>query len=393
MADMGKGKGRNRSRANGEGWIKQRKDGRYSVGLHVWTPEGLKRKETTKKTRGEADKWLTKQKSDRDGGIVVSSDNPTVAEYAGVWLEDSVRGSVSIRTYKQYKSVAKNHIIPAIGGVKLRDLTARRIQRLYADERDSGLSVATRRHTHTTLKKMLNQAAEWGDIVANPAAFVKPPKGKSDDSNEGSGDIRPYSEDDLQKITGAAKGNRLAALYQFAPLTGLREQELLALTWDDLKLPDRGRGAVRVDKAVVELEHGFGIGPTKNRKSRRTVEFPESVVAVIRDHRRKLLEERVKARKWEENNLVFPNAHGALLNRYRLGRYFRKVREASGVGKYHQFKDFRHTYATLMFSRGFHPKIVQENMGHSSIKITMDTYSHYIPGMGSDAADALGDVF
>lgn len=395
-----KNSARNRNRANGEGWITKRKDGRgYDVGLHTEHPDGtVERKATTKKKRSDAATWLERQLSQRGQGLALSKDNPTIREYAEEWIENSVRGSVKPPTYKQYKGVVKNHIVPNLGGIRIKSLTSRRIQKLYADEYDASLAVGTRRHTHTVLKRMLNQAVQWGDIAHNPAAFVKPPKAKVEGSSERGEDIKPYSEDELRQIFEATRDNRLAALYKFAPATGLREQELLALTWSDLKLRQRSRGEVRVKNAVVETESGFEIGATKNRKSRRTVEFPQSVVAVMLEHRDRQLEESVKpakwrSRPWEDNGFVFPNAYGMLLNRHRLQRYFANVRQDSGVGKHHQFKDFRHTFATLMFSRKIHPKVVQHMMGHSSVKITMDIYSHWITGAHDDAGDVLNDLF
>ena len=380
-------------RGNGEGWKRQRADGRWNVGLHVWTSEGLKRKETTKKTSKEADRWLTKQKYERDGGMVLTGENPRLKDYLEKWLENSVRGSVSAKTHKHYHYITKNHIIPTLGGVRLKSLTAERISDLHAEKRDAKLSVQTRRHIHTTLNKALNQAAAWGHIASNPAVHVKPPKAPHKDSKERGEKIRPYSIEDLARIKEAAAPNRLAALYTFAPATGLREQELCALDWSDLELPEKGKGRVRVEKAVIETEDGFAIGPVKTKKSRRVVEFSANVVSTMRRHRQSLLEERVKARKWEESNLVFPTAHGTLLTRYRLQRYFSRLREVSGIEKHHQFRDFRHTFATLMLSRGVHPKLVQELMGHESISITLDTYSQYIPSMGAGAVDALGDLF
>lgn len=398
-----KGAKRNRRRANGEGWINRRSDGKgYDVGLHVEHADGtVERRATTRKKRSDAAAWLHEQTSLRTDGIILGRENPTISEYADIWLEDSVRGASSIRTYKFYKSVVKCHIKPGIGGVKIKDLTPRRIQYLYATERDAGLSVATRRHTHTTLKKMLSEATQFKDIPSNPAAYVKPPKatvvvasaGASAGGQERGGNFKPFTEDELRRIVAATVDNRMCAIYTFAPVSGLRQQELLALTWSDLDLPLHGRGRVKVDKALVEVEHGFAVGPTKNRRSRRSVGFPENVVAVMRRHRKLQSEEKLKSKRWEEHGLVFPNTVGTHLNRHRLYRYFAKARESSGVDKRHQFRDFRHTFATLMFDRGAHPKVVQEMMGHSSIKITMDTYSHYIPGMDDGAGEMLGDVF
>ena len=389
---------RDRNRANGEGWKKKRKDGRgYDVGLHVPGPDGEPiRKATIIKKSADADRWLTKAKAERDGGVVLSGEDPRLSEYLSVWLEDSVRGSVSALTYKHYRRYVKNHVVPVLGSVKLKRLTPQHVQRLHAIKRDEGLSVASRRHIHVTLKKALNQAAAWGQIPSNPAAFVKPPKGVSYDGQEGPEDrIKPYSESELTSILAAASGTRMHGLCALAAGSGLREQELLALSWSNVEAPKAGRGLVRVREAVVETEHGFEVGAVKTKKSRRNVEIPVPVVSALREHRQRQLEEKLAARygRWPGTDLVFPNARGTLLTRYRLGSYFRPLREKAGVDPAHQFRDFRHTFATLLFARGVHPKVVQEAMGHGSIKITMDTYSAYIPGIHEGFSDALEDVF
>lgn len=378
-------------RANGDGWKSKRADGRYNVGLHVWTPEGVKRRETTKRTSKEADQWLTKQKYERDGGMVLSGDNPYLKDYMEQWLENSVRGSVSIRTWKHYRSVTKNHIVPDLGGIRLKSLSPAQIQHLYASKRDN-YSVQMRRHIHTTLKKALNQAAAWGQIASNPAAHVKPPKAPAG-ADDRADRIRPYTPEELERIKAAAASHRISALYTFAPATGLREQELCALRWEHLHLPKSGKGSVRVEDAVIEVEHGFAVGPVKTKKSRRMVDFSPRMVSMMRQHRQGLLEEGLQSRIWQDSGYVFPTGHGTLLTRHRLARYFAKIRTEADIDLSHRFTDFRHTFATLLFARGVHPGVVQGLMGHSSIKVTMDLYSQYIPAMGSGAVDALGDLF
>lgn len=376
-----------KKRGNGEGWIRQRSDGRWNVGISFWTTEGIRRRETTKKTHGEALKWLDGIKREIFGGPVISSENPRLGEYLESWLEESVRGDVSTRTYRFYRSSVTAHIAPALGHVKLRSLDARRIQSFYGAKLKQGLAQKTRRDIHTTLRKALKQAAAWGMLQSNPTESVRVPRG--------AGKIRtitPFSLADLDAIKAAAEGKRIPAIYPFAAATGLRPQEVCALTWEDLTLPERGPGRVNVDKAVKEGENGYYIGPPKNDHSYRSVDFSEGMVALLRRHRSALNEERLAARVWREGGYVFPHSRGGFMDRHTLSRLFAPVRAAAGL-EGHSFRDFRHTFATLLFQRGKHPKEVQHLLGHSSIKITMDTYSHYIPSEHQGAADALGDIF
>lgn len=396
----GEGK-RNRSKANGEGWINLRADGRYNTGLHIEHPDGtVERKETTIRGYAKADAWLTEQKSLRNRGVVLLDENPTVAAYLRAWLKDSVKGTVQPVTLKHHTRIVENHIIPVLGSLKMRQLTPRHVERLNAVKRDAGLALSTRRHIHTTLKKGLGLAHAYGVIHTNPAAYVKPPKGRGDrPPSERRGDeISPLSEAQVRALIRSAgeAGDRHEALYVFAAATGLREQELFALRWGDLDLPDAappGKGLVRVENAVVEAESGHEIGSVKTRQSRRNVEFSEAVAATMRRHRKRQLEEEVAARRWQDSGLVFPTSVGTLMTRHLIHKPFKRALRRADLPAHHGFGDLRHTFATLMFARGVHPKIVQEMMGHSSIKVTMDIYSQWIPGLHAGVSDTLGDVF
>lgn len=387
---------KDRANANGEGSVWDRPDGRAGAALYVPTPDGAQQRvTTTKKSKREARKWLRKMLADRDGGLVINTDNPTVAEYFASWLEDSVRVSVKPVTYEHYKRISKNHVLPSLGHLRMKAVTARHIQALHAKKLDAGYAIGTRRHVHTTIGKAFSQAAAWGDIPMNPAAHVSVPRGGAGAALDRDDDVRPFTDDELRAIWEAspAEGRR-RALWIFAPNSGLRPQELFALRWPDLHLPSSGKGAVRVRWALVRGEGGLGFEEVKTPKSRRTVEFLPQVVEVLREHHTRQLEEQVAAKRWKNLDLVFPTTIGTPTNRHNLAsRELKPLLLRAGIEERHAFKDFRHTFATLMFQRGRHPKEVQEMMGHASIRITMDLYSHWIPGMHGSAVDSLSDLF
>lgn len=150
---------------------------------------------------------------------------------------------------------------------------------------------------------------------------------------------------------------------------------------------------MRVRNAVVEAEHRHEIGSVKTRQSRRNVEFSGGVAQAMRRHRKRQLEEKVAARRWENTGLVFPTSVGTIMTRHLIHKPFKRALRRADLPAHHGFGDLRHTFATLMFARGVHPKIVQEMMGHSSVKVTMDIYSQWIPGLHAGISDTLGDVF
>ena len=147
----------------GEGWINLRADGRYNTGLHIEHPDGtLERRETTIRGYAKADAWLTEQKSLRNRGVVLLDENPTVADYLRAWLEDSAKVAVQPVTFKHHTRIVDNHVIPVLGAVKMKQITPRHVERMGAVKREEGLAHA------------------YGVIPTNPAAYVKPPKGRGD---------------------------------------------------------------------------------------------------------------------------------------------------------------------------------------------------------------------
>jgi integrase len=172
--------------------------------------------------------------------------------------------------------------------------------------------------------------------------------------------------------------------------TGLRRGELLGLRWDDADLE---RGTLRVGRALVREGGRHTLGETKIRRSRRRVNLTPRTVAVLKAHRKRQLEQRVElAGMYEDHGLIFASDIGTPLNPENLvKRSFKPLLKRAGLPEI-RFHDLRHTCATLLMGRGIHPKLVQELLGHATIAMTLDTYSHYLPSMGDQASGAMGDA-
>ena len=179
----------------------------------------------------------------------------------------------------------------------------------------------------------------------------------------------------------------LAALWRVALICGLRRGELLGLRWDDLDL-DRGTLAVR-----RTLSRGTGgtwvLGEPKTATGRRSIALPASCVAAQRKHRAAQNAERLRLGPlWQDQGYIFTGATGQPLHVNSLTTRYAQLIKAAGVPRI-RFHDLRHTCATLLLAQGIHPKVVQERLGHANISMTLDRYSHVIPGMQQAAADAL----
>ena len=369
---------------NGEGSIYRRKDGRWVGQYTVYTAKGPKYRYIYGKTRAAVAEKLTKAMSDRNGGFFFDARSLTVGEYLDRWLSDSVRGTVRVSTFERHEGIIRTHIKPALGRIKLKNLTPTHVRGLHREKLDADLAPATVRKIHFTLHKALSQATSDG-LISRNAADVKAPRPAPEE-------MRPLSEDEARAFleTAKASDDRFEPLYVLAIITGLRRGELLGLRWDDVDLE---RGKLRVGRALVREGGQHIVGETKTRRGRRQVNLTPRTVNALKAHHKRQLEERMQlSGLYKDHGLIFATEIGTPVNPENLvNRSFKPLLKRASLPEIH-FHDLRHTCATLLLGRGVHPKIVQELLGHATIAMTLDTYSHYIPSMGDQASGAMGDA-
>jgi integrase len=372
-----------RRRGNGEGTITRRKDGRWEARYYVPTVNGTKRKTFYGKTQADVRDKLTKALSDRIDGIVYDDENMTVGEYLDGWLKGSVYGSVRRSTYDRDTNLVNNHIKPVLGGLKLKKLNSAQVQSFYHDRLDAGLSAATVHKMHDILRRGLAQAAKWHLVQRNVADTVKPPRPAPKE-------IRALSAAETRRLLEAADGDHLEALYVLAVHTGMRQGELLALRWQDVNMEN---AVVSVRRTLTRSGGRVAFGEPKTKKSRRSIRLTPQAVAVLRSHlERQLRDMEILGDHYQDQGLIFTTDTGAPINPSNLRqRNFAPLLKRAGL-PHMRFHDLRHTCATLLLSRGVHPKFVQELLGHATIAITLDTYSHVIPSMGDATARAMADA-
>ena len=370
-------------RGNGEGSITRRKDGLYMGRYTVQTPTGKKRKALYGKTRQEVAEKLTRAMADRDGGLVFDADNMKVGEYLERWLVDSVLDTVRPTTYERYEQIVRIHIRPALGAMKLKNLAPVHVRGLYREKLEAGLSARTVQYIHVTLHKALKQAVQDGLIPRNTTEAVKPPQVRREE-------IRPLSAEQVKVLLETACGDRLEALFVLAIHTGLRQGELLGLKWEDVDLED---GTLRVRRTLATAKGGPRLMAPKTKSSRRSVKLTQGAMDALRSHLKGQLQEIDMAGSlWQENGLVFASEIGEFLDRrYLTSRRFKALLKRAQLLEI-RFHDLRHTCATLLLSSNVNPKIVSEMLGHATIAITLDTYSHVLPNMRDQAAAAMEEA-
>src|SRR5215218_1159537 len=371
---------------NGEGSIYEHKRNGKKVGYRgaywVYTSDGPKRRYVQGKTRAEGNQKLTKAMSDRDSGIIFDTGSLTVGEYLNRWLKD-VENTVRKSTYERNEQLVRLHIRPAVGRITLKNLTTTQARWFYRERLDSGLAPATVHKLHIVLHKALKAAVADGLVPRNAAAGLKLPRITREE-------INPLSPKETHRLLEAASGDRLEALYVLAIATGLRQGELLALKWEDVDLE---RGVLRVRRTLTRTGGKVSLGEPKTKKSRRSVNLTAAAAGALRSHLSRQLEEMERIGSlYRPGGLVFANEIGGIINPSNLrNRSFARLLKRAGLPKI-RFHDLRHTCATLLLSRNVNPKIVSEMLGHSSISVTLDTYSHVLPTMRDSAVRALEDA-
>ncbi len=367
-------------KANGEGSVYRRaSDGRWSASI---TLSNGKRKHFLGKDRDDVVRRQRAALKSRDDGLPIITERQTVGQFTAGWLK-AARPSIRERTWVRYEQYVRLHVFPTLGKVQLTNLTPQHLQRLYAERLEAGLSPSTVHHLHATLHKALSQAMRWNLVPRNVADLVDPPRIPRFE-------ITTLAPEQARVLLDAAAGNRLEALYVLALTTGMREGELLGLTWRDV---DFESGAVEIRGSLQRVPSGFIIAEPKTARSRRRVNLTNAGLAALRQHRARQNEERLRlgtARQRVE--FVFTDEDGQPIDATKfLRNSFAPLLKRAGLAPM-RFHDLRHTAATLLLGRGIHPKIVSEMLGHSQVGITLDLYSHVTPTMQREATAAMDAI-
>ena len=384
------------------GRIVKRSKGSWTIVVDLGPdPVTGRRRQLTKAVHGpkrEAEEELVRILHDRAGGLEQPRHRLTVAQYFERWLADYVATTLAPKTLQEYRRIAATHIVPSLGAVALTALRPAQIQAWYTELLESGrlparsakakaaaprvpgLSRRTVLRYHQVLHAALRQAVRWQLLVRNPADAVEPPRAARREL------VIPDAGD-VRKILTAADATEYGTLVRLAVLTGMRRGELLGLRWSDVDLE---AAEIHVQQTAQRLTgQGIVYRQPKTRLSRRAIALSPAAVAELRSHRKRQVEARLLAGPaYQDVGLVFATGIGTPIEPGNLLRAWAKIVKTAGVGKV-RIHDLRHAHASLMLRQGVHPKIVSERLGHASIAITLDTYSHVVPGLQAAAAAQL----
>lgn len=331
---------------------------------------------TVRGSKGDAQKKLTELLRQRDTGSYIQPGKVTLREYLTRWLADYVKPNLAPRSYDRYADIIAQHIAPKLGNIILTQLKADQLQGLYTRWLNSGLSARTVRYHHAVIHKALELALKAGYISHNVADAVNVPRIKR-------GEMLTWNEEELNGFLEAARDTPYYELFYLTLYTGMRRSELLALRWQDIDLI---YGQVSVNRSLHQLKDGsFVFSQPKSAKSARTIALtPSTVLLLKRYHDSQSMDCAMLGIPLNDAGLVFSTL-GKPLRPNTVTRAWTSLAVKAGIKRI-RFHDARHTHASLMLKQGIHPKVVQERLGHSSIQMTLDTYSHISPGMQEAAA-------
>lgn len=366
-------------RGFGDGSIYPIQDGRWVS--YVRMPDGRKRFFTGHSREAVKARLEEAQRQAHAGRLVLGRD-VSVSLYLERWLADVVRHSVRPKTYENY-DLCVRRIVPTIGRSQLRALTPEQIQFALGKLLEAGLAPRTVRQVHMVLRRALKQAVLWRMLASNPSDAVTAPRAERKE-------LRTLGEAEVRRFLSVTRGMRDHGLWVFLVTTGVRLGEALGLRWSDLDLKD---GHVTIRRAV-QRQRGAGLVfvEPKSARSRRTVPIPRETIVVLEEQREANQRDRGKAGDlWHEQDLVFPNPAGGPRDSAWRSISFHMALERAGLPRM-RLHDLRHTAATHLLAKHVHPKVVQDLLGHSTIAITLDTYSHVMPALAREASSLMSSL-
>lgn len=366
------------------GHLAKRAKGSWTIVLDLDRDAAGKRRQkwiAVKGTRKDAERELARLLNQRNTGVCVEPAKLNFGEYGERWLA-FVQTRVAPKTFERYGEIIRLHLTAALGHLPLSRLQPLEIQAYYAraletGRRDGrgGLNPRTVLHHHRILREALNQAVRWRLVSINPADAVQPPRPPARE-------IAVPSDEQVAALLHRAAGTRLYVPLLTAAATGLRRGELLALRWRDLNLDT---GELSICQSLDEAKAGLAFKVPKTAKGRRTVAIPAHLAAALRRHRAEQAAERLAlGAAYQDNDLIFCSPDGRPMRPSTFTLRFVELTKRAKV-KTH-LHALRHYHATALLKAGIHPKIVSERLGHATVGITLDTYSHVIPGLQEQCA-------
>ncbi|EOO24845.1 DNA integration/recombination/inversion protein [Bacillus cereus BAG1X2-3] len=350
------------------------------IGIDPLTGKRKQKKKRGFITKQEAENALTMLLSEVHTGTYVEPSKLSYGEYLQDWF-NTKKHSVGIQTAKVLKGYLNSRIIPSLGNIKLDKLTSLHMQNYVNSLRDEGLKRGTIEKIIKIIRNSLEHAIDMELITKNVAAKTKLPKSDKEE-------LTIWNEQEVQLFLKATQDSRYSIVFHMALVTGMRQGELLGLRWKDVDLE---KGHLTISQTLSHDGKMFLLGG-KTKSSLRKILLPASTVAKLKKHRAVVLKEKLgQGEEYHDNDLVMCTPSGTPITPANVRRSLNALIKKAAVPKI-RFHDLRHTHATLLLAKGVNVKVISERLGHSNIKITLDTYSHVLPTMQEDAVNKIEEI-
>lgn len=357
-------------------------EARYTEGFDPGTGKQIQRS-ITGKTQKEVAQKLKAAVAAIDAGTYKAPCKMSVGEWLDIWVAEYLK-NVKPLTEQNYKKQVNKHLKPALGAMKLEALDAHTIQKFYNSLTSIGLSPKTVKNIHGVLHSALQQAIANGYIRHNPTEACKLPKVVKPE-------IKPLEPDEIALLLKEAEKDSYCNLFTVAMFTGMRQGELLGLSWECV---DFSTGIITVKQQLQCKDGDYFLETPKSGKGRTILPAP-IVMDVLRQEKHKQLAERVQAGALWSNpfNLVFTDALGKNLVRRTVVKHFKKISQRAGISDDARFHDLRHSFAVTSLYAGDDIKTVQANLGHATAQFTLDVYGHVTQKMKQDSANRMQQFY
>lgn len=353
-------------------------EARYTEGFNPGTGKQIQRS-ITGKTQKEVSQKLKAATAAIDAGTYKVPCKMTVGEWLDIWVAEYLK-NVKPLTESNYSEQVKRHLKPALGATKLENLDAHTIQKFYNTLAETGLSPKTIKNIHGVLHSALQQAIANDYIRHNPTEACKLPKVVRPE-------IKPLEPDEIAHMLQEAEKDSYCNLFTVAMFTGMRQGELLGLSWECV---DFTTGIITVKQQLQYKDGNYFLETPKSGKGRTILPAP-LVMDALRQEQQKQQAEQAKAGElWNNSfNLVFTDALGKNLVRRTVVKHFKKISQRAGISEDARFHDLRHSFAVTSLYAGDDIKTVQANLGHATAQFTLDVYGHVTQTMRQDSANRM----
>jgi integrase len=366
---------------------------RIFLGREAGTGKKLFHSKTIHGGKKDAERYLHACLRERDLGKLARPQRMSVNTFLDQWLNASEE-RLEATTFRGYENNLRLYVRPYLGALRLDELTPVAVQGLYTRLTQQGLSPRTVQYVHTIFSGALKQAVLWQMLPANPASSTMRPKGKRQVQ------IQILDRDQVPRFMAACQDHPRGLIFELALATGMRPEEYLGLTWPCV---DWRAGQVRIEQVLVRLraptgdprrpKQAWALKDTKTKESRRSIDVPAPLLARLKEHQKTQIERQAQAgSRYAKHHLVFADDFGEPAPTLQaLTKGLHKLLADAGLSRMRLY-DLRHTCATLLLADGENVKVVTERLGHSSVKITLDTYTQVLPNMQAQASRRMDSM-